>query len=173
MHLFSDSFIWLIKTDDLYQDLVQLKEHFDFSFYPPDHHLYNTTNKGVPGKWKDEVKGKLIRECIFLRSKSYSVQLEIEYLALLREASNSTDRMSKAAGVKKAALKYLSHADYRNTLFQSNPRYVQQSRIGSINHQVYTFSQSRLALSCVDTKRYSLDRIHTLPYGSIHIKDAR
>ena len=46
---------------------------FDFSDYPEDSKIVISTNKKVIGKTKDEVKGKIIREFVGLKSKMYSL----------------------------------------------------------------------------------------------------
>ena len=42
-------------TFDVYKDLAEIQEHFDFSDYPKTHPLYSTTNKKVAGKMKGEL----------------------------------------------------------------------------------------------------------------------
>ena len=71
----TDSFIYAIKTDDVYRDLEKIKADFDFSNYDKDHFLYEDTNKKVVLKFKDETGGKPIREFIALKPKLYSVVL--------------------------------------------------------------------------------------------------
>ena len=46
---------------------------FDFSEYPVDLKFYDSTNKKVLGKMKDEFKGKTNAEFIGLKSKMYSL----------------------------------------------------------------------------------------------------
>ena len=48
------------------------ESRFDFSNYSPDHPNFDLSNKLVPGKFKDEMGGKLIEEFVGLRSKMYS-----------------------------------------------------------------------------------------------------
>ena len=45
----TDSYVWGIYTIDLYKDLINFRDIFDFSYYPSDHPLHNTDNCGVPG----------------------------------------------------------------------------------------------------------------------------
>ena len=71
----TDSFIYAIKTDDVYRDLEKIKADFDFSNYDKDHFLFDDTNKKVVLKFKDETCGKPIRELIALKPKLYSVVL--------------------------------------------------------------------------------------------------
>ena len=47
----TDSLLVDIKTDDVYEDMAETKDEYDFSDYPKDHPLYNETNKKTIGKW--------------------------------------------------------------------------------------------------------------------------
>lgn len=42
------------------------------SDYLKDHPLHSTKNKKVIGKFKDELKGHVMSEIVFLRSKAYA-----------------------------------------------------------------------------------------------------
>ena len=46
----TDSIFYDIETDDIYKDLLQLKQVHDLSDYPKDHHLHCEMNKKVPLK---------------------------------------------------------------------------------------------------------------------------
>merc|ERR1712208_237720 len=72
----TDSFCYEIPTEtDIYSDIKE-NQWFDFSNYAEDHPNYNTNYKLVPGKFKDEMGGKPIREFVGLRSKMYSILTE-------------------------------------------------------------------------------------------------
>ena len=87
----TDSLCVEIETDDVYVDMPEMKEHFDFSEYPKNHFLYSTENQAVVAKFKDEVEGKIISEFIGLRSKLYSLTVQ-------------NDKVKKTAkGVKNAS----------------------------------------------------------------------
>ena len=58
----TDSFIYAIKTDDVYRDLEKTKAEFDFSKYDEDLFFLEDTNKKVVQKYKDKTGGKSIRE---------------------------------------------------------------------------------------------------------------
>ena len=58
--LFTDSLVYEIKTEDVYEDFYKDKNLFDFSDYPLDSTFFDPVNKKVIGKMKDEFKGKLI-----------------------------------------------------------------------------------------------------------------
>ena len=84
----TDSLLVDIKTNDVYKDMLETKDEYDFSDYPKDHPLYDETNKKVIGKMKDECAGTPIAEYIGLRPKLYSVLKADEQL------------IKKAKGVK-------------------------------------------------------------------------
>ena len=51
---------------------IRGSDWFDFSNYPKDHLNYDNSNNKVPGKFKDEMGGQPIIECVVHRSKMYS-----------------------------------------------------------------------------------------------------
>ena len=68
----TDSFIYAIKTEDVYADLQKLSDSFDVSNYPSDHFLFSNENKKTVLKFKDDAAGKIIEEFIALKPKLYS-----------------------------------------------------------------------------------------------------
>ena len=68
----TDSFIIQVETDDIYKDMFEDKNLYDFSEYPKDHPNYDITNKKVLGTFKDELKSRIITEFIGLKPKMYS-----------------------------------------------------------------------------------------------------
>ena len=65
----TDSLVYEIETNDVYEDFYVDKEIFDFSEYSKDSKFHDTTNKKVIGKLKDERKGILIVEFVGFKSK--------------------------------------------------------------------------------------------------------
>lgn len=53
----TDSLMYEIFTDNIYQDMTTFRDYFDTSGYDSKHPLYSTTNKKVVGKMKDELSG--------------------------------------------------------------------------------------------------------------------
>ena len=76
----TDSLLGVIKTDDIYKDMVESKDGYDFSDYPQGHPLHDETNKKVIGKMKDECTGTPIAEYVDLRPKLYSILRSDEQL---------------------------------------------------------------------------------------------
>ena len=62
--LYSDtnSFIYVVKTNDVYEDLKKMSEHSDFSNFPKTSSLYSHLNRRKVWNWKDELGGKIIKE---------------------------------------------------------------------------------------------------------------
>ena len=54
----TDSLVYEIKTEDVYENFYEHKNLLDFSDYPLDSKFFDPVNKKVTGKSKDEFKGK-------------------------------------------------------------------------------------------------------------------
>uniref|UniRef100_A0A1B0F9F5 Uncharacterized protein n=1 Tax=Glossina morsitans morsitans TaxID=37546 RepID=A0A1B0F9F5_GLOMM len=74
----TDSFIYDIETNDLYEDIGDdINYHFDTSAYPKEN-IFNfpLLNNRVLGMMKDECNGKIMKEFIDLRPKMYSFKID-------------------------------------------------------------------------------------------------
>ena len=69
----TDSFVYEIKTEDVYEDFYEDKNLFNYGDYPSNSKFYDPVNKKVVGKIKDEFKGRIISEFVGLKSKIYSL----------------------------------------------------------------------------------------------------
>ena len=69
----TDSLVYEVKDDNVYEKCFKDKNLFDFSGYPKDSVYYDSSNKKVLGKMKDEFNGVKIIEFIGLKSKIYSL----------------------------------------------------------------------------------------------------
>ena len=159
----TDSLVYEVFTDDLYVDLQNRQQHFDFSNYPNNHQLYSETNKMVMGKMKDESNGSVITEFVGLRPKMYS------YTTLV---SADLKESKRAKGIQRAALASIHHADYVAQLNVPNENYVNIRRIGQKHHRIYTIESEKRGLCSFDDKRYMLsDGIHTLAHGHYKVRN--
>ena len=70
----TDSLVYEIKSENIYEEFFKWKDLFDFSNYSKDSIFYDDTNKKVVGKMKDEYGGYIIDEFIGLKSKMYSIK---------------------------------------------------------------------------------------------------
>ena len=75
----TDSLMYEIQTEDFYEDIREdVEDKFDTSEYKSDHPIgeeYIRKNKMVIGMFKDEAKGKIIKEFVGLRAKLYSFKM--------------------------------------------------------------------------------------------------
>jgi hypothetical protein len=150
----TDSLILHIRDSNIYRIMNNNVDLFDNSDYPTNHVLYNTVNKKVLGKWKDELGGKVMTEFISLRSKSYAYR---KYL------DNSEGKRHK--GVKKHIVKKLiTFQDYFNCLLIGETRSYDFEEFKSINHQLYTIKSNKKGLSNFDTKRLYINAIQNRPF---------
>ena len=101
----TDSLVYEIKTDDVYENFYEDKDLSDFSDYPQDSKLFDPVNKKVIGKMKDEFKGKIMSEFVELKSKMYS-------LIAVDGKENKKEK-----GVNKNVIKNIRHKEYIDVLF--------------------------------------------------------
>ena len=156
----TDSLCYHIKKEDIYEKIQNNKKYFDLSNYPKEHFLYDETNKKVVNMFKNE-SIKEIKEFIGLRSKLYSYLTddEIEH--------------KRCKGVKKSVVKkFIKHENYKNTLFKRDDFIVSQNGIRSYNHQLYSETTMKVALSAYDDKVYiENNNIDTLTHGHYKINN--
>ena len=69
----TDSLVYKIKTEDVYEDFYLDKNLFDFSYYGLNSKFFDPVNKKVIGKMKDEFKERIISQFVGLKSKMYSL----------------------------------------------------------------------------------------------------
>ena len=154
----TDSLAYEMKTEDFYQDInFDVSEKFDTSNYAKNHPsgIKTGCNKKVIGMMKDECGGKQMTEFVGLRAKMYSYKVD------------ETEE-KKAKGVKKNVIKKdISFDDYYKCLIEKvKPVYRKMNLIRSHNHEIYSETINKIALSADDDKRIiDADGISTFAYG--------
>ena len=154
----TDSFIMSIKTKYFYKDIADdVEKRCDTSNYEVDRPLPTGKNKKVIGLMKDELGGRIIREFVALRPKTYS------YL------TDDCKEDKKTKGTKKCAIKrMIKFDDYKKCLLNNEVVIKSQQRFKSKGHDVYTENINKIALSSNDDKRLTAsDKIKSYPYGHI------
>ena len=151
----TDSLVYSIMTEDVYEDFWKYKDKFDLSNYPESSPFYDKTNKKVIGKFKDETCFVPVSEFVGLRSKMYSY------------AKDDGNEVKTAKGVKKYVItNTIKHENYKDTLFNRKQMRHSMKSIRSENHQIYSYELNKISLSCFDDKRFVLnDGVHSLAYG--------
>eukprot|EP00732_Lithocolla_globosa_P000001 Lithocolla_globosa_v1_NODE_1_length_16663_cov_42.954359.p1 type:complete len:1376 gc:universal NODE_1_length_16663_cov_42.954359:11827-15954(+) len=172
----TDSLKYIIETPDLYKDMNEISENFDFSSYPPEHPCYDTSNKKVVGKFKDEMDGNIIERFTGIRPKvyaqlTYGIPLEEKELFVCPELPQynelPVDRkldddgyITKKVlkGIKKSFIKAkINYQNYEDCVLQSKTMSAEFNNIRSSKHVLYTTSFKKSALNPFDSKRYILD----------------
>ena len=161
----TDSLVYSIETDDLYDDMCHNLELYDTSEYLNDHlaystnHLaYSTINKKVLGKMKDEMKGYPIKEFVGLRPKMYSVL----------KGDGTEKKIAK--GINKSVTRKMRHEQYFQALFDEQRSTAHMTCIRSYKHDVMTVNIKKVGLSPYDDKRYVFDdKVTTLAHGHCSI----
>ena len=150
----TDSFIIYVETDDIYRDMLENKNLYDFSEYPKDHPNYDITNKKVLGKFKDEMKSLIITEFIGLKPKMYS----FNYIDNNIIVNNNIHK-----GVKKSIC--LKHNEYKKSLYKEELIYKEFYNLQLNKQNIYLDKIKKIALNPFESKRYWIDNINSLPYG--------
>jgi hypothetical protein len=152
----TDSLIYEILCDDIYQVIKEDIHRFDTSEYELDN-IYNIplVNKKIVGLMKDECNGQIITEFVGLRSKMYSIRVR------------GKDFVKKVKGVKSNVVKNtITFEHFRNCLLNNTQEIREQRKITSKFHNIYTERETKLALSPFDNKRYILENsTDTLSWG--------
>ena len=159
----TDSLLYEIEAVDIFQDMAEYIDDYDFSDCPKDPHLYNTRYKKVIGKFKDELNGMTLEEFIGLRPKCYSLLIlgEVRNNQIIHtDAAEKQTAKGTKAGVK---ITYLRHNHYKDTLDNLSIVRVIKSK----QHKIGTYHQNKVALTAFDTKRWIReDGINTLAHKS-------
>ena len=155
----TDSLMYEIKTDDVYEDFREMGDCWDNSDYPKDSPYYSTHNKKVIGKFKDEAGGVPVIEFVGLRSKMYSYVKE-----------NGGGGMT-AKGVKKYVIRNkLTHENFKDVINTKDRMRHNMNTIRSKKHTIGTYELRKVTLSCFDDKRHLLeDGVTSYAYGHKNI----
>ena len=140
-----DSFIIHIKTEDFYKDIANdVEKWFDtFNYDENDNRpLPIGMNKKVIGLFKDELGGKIMKEFVGLRAKTYAYLMDDD------------SEHKKAKGTKKCVIKRrLIFENYTDCLFNDKNILKSQQRFKNDCHNVYTEQINKNALSSNNDKR--------------------
>ena len=124
----TDSLMYEIKTEDVFEDFRKDKEMFDFSNYSAESKLYDDSNKLVVGE-TGEASDSTIKKFVGLKSNMYSFLVEYRH----------------AKGLNKNFVATINHGEYKHVL----------NRIQIKDHRIETYEISKIFLSCFDDKIYS------------------
>lgn len=187
----TDSLIYEIRGHDVYEIMRRdCHQYFDTSDYSADNvWSIPLVNKKVLGMMKDENNGQIVTDFVGLRAKMYGVKLlktpedkEKEREKLRRkgfdedeieEAIKNIGITKKSKGIKSSVVQTkITFDDYIKCLDNSEELNINQNLIKSEKHQVHSVTQTKIALSPHDDKRYIKNvSYETLPWGHYSIVD--
>ena len=141
-----DSFIIHIITEDFFEDIADdVTKWFDTSNYDENDKrpLPIGMNKKVYGFFKNELGGKIMKEFVALKAKTYA------YLTA------DDDANKKAKGTNKCVIKHkILFENYKYCLLNGKAILKSQQRFKSDHHKLYTEEGNNVALSSDDDKSY-------------------
>ncbi|KAL6418828.1 hypothetical protein ACFW04_011750 [Cataglyphis niger] len=160
MYTDTDSLIYRVECEDIYENIKRDIDRFDTSDYAADN-VYGMplVNKKVPGLMKDENNGSIMTEFIGLRAKMYALRVD------------GRSETKKVKGVKSAVVaRTITFDDYARCLRRDIEMTREQSCLRSKLHEIYTVLESKIALSPYDDKRYIIPgTTNTLLWGHYEI----
>ena len=148
-----DSFVLSIETENIINDLKNLRDLFDRSNLNKNHELFSNKNKKVVGKFKIETPENIwIDEFVALRSKCYAFKC----------GNNSKNKLK---GISKSQSKNIKFEEYYNCLFgreyqQECDNYI----LRSINHDMDLQKVKKSTLSIFHDKRCYINNIENKPW---------
>lgn len=152
--------IYHIECEDAYENMKRDIIRFDTSDYAINN-VYGIplANKKVPGLMKDENNDAIMTEFVGLRAKIYALKVA------------GKEDTKKTKGVKSNVVaRTITFNDYTQCLKEEIEMMRCQSRIKSNLHEVYTMSETKIALSPYNDKRYVIpDSTDTLPWGHYQV----
>ena len=107
----TDSLMYVIETEDVYDDTGNDVERFDTSDYKAGHPsgIRTEIKKKVPGMMKDEARGQQIEEYVGLSAELYSYKMH-----------KDEKEEKKCKGITKAVTKNtISHEDYKTVCLKN------------------------------------------------------
>jgi hypothetical protein len=166
----TDSLVYEIRTEDVYEDIAntpELAACFDLSNYPTDSRFHSDANKMIIGKMKDEAGGRIITGVVGLRAKMYAYRLQEPECDLAIEPQPAEEK-KRMKGIQGAAQKGIYYDDFVAQLHEPIANYICMRRIGHKLHNIFSIELSKKGLCAFDDKRYLLpDGVNTLAHGHI------
>ena len=159
----TDSFVFHTKTNDIYEDLNTIKKELYFSDYPKEHKCYDDNNKKVLGKFKDELKSKIITGFIALRPKCYAYSVY-----------GDDKKYKKCKGIAKGTVRrQMKYEEFETVLKTNEVIHKSFNSIRSKNHRIFSITTKKIALSSYENKKYWIDSVNSLAYGHYKINSLK
>ena len=159
----TDSFLLYVETDNIYKDLLPIKQYLDTSNYHQNHELFSSSDRLVPGLFKDEFPIQNISHpeipmiFIGLKPKMYMLY------------SNYDRYYVKSKGIGGNKTKAYKLQDFINAILHGTYKKERITSIRSRDAQIFTERSIKMTLNPFDDKRYFINAIFSIPYGYYHV----
>jgi hypothetical protein len=153
----TDSLVYHIETENWDDDAKPDSHLFDFSNYEKQHPLFNTTNKKVIRKMKNEFPKDEIVEFIGLKPKMYTLRMNKSKDKLVHKGVQKNAHTNKN--------NRLTFADYKYAFEKEESVPVSMNSIRSFRHGLHTVSVVKDGLSPDDDKRHLRDKVNSFAHG--------
>ena len=163
----TDSFIIQVETDNIYKDMFENKNLYDFRDYSINNLNYNITNKKVLGKFKDELNSQIITEFIGLKPKMYSLDYIDSNIIIDKCEYDEYNNIIVNNNIHKGITKSISlkHDEYKRSLYEEELIYKEFYNLQLNKQNIYLDKIKKIALNPFESKRHWIDNINSLPYG--------
>ena len=167
----TDSLAYAVQTNNIYGDMASdAAAKYDFSEYPLDYPLYDSSNRKALGYFKDELNSVPMEEFLGLRPKCYAFLCTGKVDRNIVQHSRPVEKKT-AKGVKRKVKDENLHFNHYLDALQNFQSFVcKQNLITSTSHTVRSVHQRKIGLTAFDTKRWLCEgTIHTHSHGHFDI----
>ena len=163
----TDSLAYAVQTENIYEDIASdAATKYDFSEYPINHLLYDTSNRKALGFFKDELNSIPMKGFLGLRPKCYAFLCTGNVDRNIVQHSRPVGKKIAKGIKRKVKDEHLHFTHYLDALHSFQTFVSKQNLISSTAHNVRTVHQRKVGLTAFDTKRWLCeDTIHTHYHG--------
>ena len=166
----TDSLAYVVQANDIYEDMA-VGDEYDFSEYPLNHPLYNTSNKKAIGYFKDELNSVPMEEFVVLRPKCYAFKHSGTVDKNVAQHTNPSEKKTAKGVKRKVKDDHLHFRHYLDALKNVQSFVCRQNLLTSTKHTVRTVHQRKVGLTAFDTKRWLCDdTIHIHSHGHYYAR---
>ena len=164
---YTDTLAYAVQTENIYEDMASdAATKYDFSEYPINQPLYDTSNRKALGFFKDELNSIPMKEVDGLRPECYAFLCAGKVDRNLVQHSRVVEKKIAKGVKRKGKDKHLHFTHYLVALHSFQAFVSKQNLISSTAHTVRTVHQRKVGLTSFDPKRWLCeDTIHTHPHG--------
>ena len=153
----TDSFVIKVNGHTKEKVLKKISSMMDFSNYDHTHHLYDASNKKVPGYFKDENPHGRIEKVVALKSKCYSLQVVSKNI---RKSQNVCKGISQKTSSQFPLSYYEDCISRKETIIRSSMMSIRAKK-----YKLYLLQIMKTCMNSFDDKRFLLCPKHSVPYG--------